>query len=78
MSESSPQEITLELWPTSMLFRSGHRIRLEVSSSNYPRYDRNPNTGREISTETAPQPAAQQLIHNAIAASRIVLPLIPR
>jgi uncharacterized protein len=78
MSESSPQEITIDLWPTSMLFRGGHRIRLEVSSSNYPRYDRNPNTGRETATETEPQPAGQQLIHNSVAASRIVLPVIPR
>jgi predicted acyl esterase len=61
-----------------MLFRSGHRLRLEVSSSNYPRYDRNPNTGRETATETSPQPAAQQLIHNSTAASLIILPLIPR
>lgn len=78
MRESSPQQITIDLWPTSMLFRSGHRLRLEVSSSNYPRYDRNPNTGRETATETSPQPAAQQLIHNSAAASRIILPLIPR
>jgi len=78
MTESTPQEITIDLWPTSMLFRGGHRIRLEISSSNYPRYDRNPNTGRETATETAPQPAAQLLIHNSIAASRMVLPVIPR
>jgi uncharacterized protein len=78
MNGSSPQEITIDLWPTSMLFRSGHRIRLEVSSSNYPRFDRNPNTGRETATDTSPQTAAQQLIHNSIAASRIILPLVPR
>jgi uncharacterized protein len=78
MSETKPQEITVDLWPTSMLFRRGHRMRLEISSSNFPRYDRNPNTGRETATETAPQSAAQQLIHNSISASSIVLPIIPR
>jgi hypothetical protein len=78
MAESRPEEITIELWPTSMLFRRGHRMRLEVSSSNYPHYDRNPNTGRETATETDPRPASQLLIHDSLAASRIVLPIIPR
>jgi putative CocE/NonD family hydrolase len=78
MAESRPEEITIDLWPTSMLFRRGHRMRLEVSSSNYPHYDRNPNTGRETATETDPRPATQLLIHDSLAASRIVLPIIPR
>jgi predicted acyl esterase len=61
-----------------MLFRRGHRLRVEVSSSNYPRYDRNPNTGRDIATETRPVPATQTVFHNASALSRIVLPVISR
>ncbi len=77
-ARASPYEITIELWPTSMLFRQGHRIRIEVSSSNYPRYDRNPNTGRDIPTETAPVAATQTVYHGAPNPSRIVLPLIPR
>ena len=44
-------EIHLDLWPTSMVFFKGHRIRLEVSSSNFPRFDRNPNTGNRIASE---------------------------
>jgi putative CocE/NonD family hydrolase len=75
---ATPEEITIHLWPTSMLFRSGHRIRLEVSSSNYPRYDRNPNTGADVLTETEPRQAAQQVFHDSVRASRIILPLIPR
>jgi putative CocE/NonD family hydrolase len=75
---ASPDEITIELWPTSMLFRRGHRIRVEVSSSNYPRYDRNPNTGRDIPTETTPVTAAQTVYHGARTPSRIILPVIPR
>src|SRR5262249_27987538 len=58
-------EITIELWPTSTLFKTGHRLRLEVSSSNYPRFDRNPNTGRPIAEETAPVPASQTIRHDA-------------
>jgi putative CocE/NonD family hydrolase len=74
----SPQEIAVELWPTSMLFRRGHRVRVEVSSSNYPRYDRNPNTGRDIATETQPRAATQTVFHSAAAPSRIILPVIRR
>jgi putative CocE/NonD family hydrolase len=77
-SGTKPVEIEVELWPTSMLFLRDHRIRIEVSSSNYPRYDRNPNTGRDIATETQPQSARQTLSHGAATPSRIILPLVPR
>ena len=77
-ARAAPTEITVQLWPTSMLFRRGHRVRVEVSSSNYPRYDRNPNTGRDIATETEPRSALQTVFHSASAPSRIVLPVIPR
>ncbi len=77
-AQASPGEITIELWPTSMLFRRGHRVRIEVSSSNYPRYDRNPNTGRDIATETSPVAATQTVYHGASTLSRIILPVIPR
>jgi putative CocE/NonD family hydrolase len=77
-ARDEPSEITIDLWPTSMLFLRGHRIRVEVSSSNYPRYDRNPNTGRDIPLERAPVAATQTVYHGAGAPSRIVLPVIPR
>ena len=77
-ASGAPVEITVQLWPTSTLFKRGHRIRVEVSSSNYPRYDRNPNTGRDIATETQPVSARQTIFHSASARSRIILPLIPR
>ena len=57
-----------------MLFRKGHQIRVEVSSSNYPRYDRNPNTGRDIATETSPVMAMQSLYHSPGRLSHILLP----
>ncbi len=76
--QAAPHEIVIEMWPTSMLFRRDHRIRIEVSSSNYPRYDRNPNTGRDIPTETTPAAATQTVYHAASAPSRIILPVIPR
>lgn len=48
-------ELWLNLWATANVFLPGHRIRLEVSSSNFPRFDRNSNTGGDIVTETADQ-----------------------
>jgi putative CocE/NonD family hydrolase len=77
-SAAGPTEIAIELWPTSMLFRRGHRIRVEVSSSNYPRYDRNPNTGGDIPTERTTVGARQSVHHGPAAPSRIILPVIPR
>ena len=75
---SSPTRIEIELWPTSMLFRKGHRLRLEVSSSSFPRYDRNPNTGAPIATERRPVTAAQAVFHDPTATSHLRLPIIPR
>jgi uncharacterized protein len=71
-------DIQVDLWPTSMLFLKGHRLRVDVSSSNFPRYDRNPNTGGAISTETSPVTAQQTLHHSPGRLSRIVLPIVPR
>jgi putative CocE/NonD family hydrolase len=71
-------EIPIDLWPTSAVFKKGHRLRLEVSSSNYPRFDRNPNTGGIIATETATVKATQTVRHGADAPSRLILPIIPR
>ena len=76
--QEAPHEISIELWPTSMLFHKGHRIRIEVSSSNYPRYDRNLNTGGDNATQTMYLIAHQTIHHNAMAPSRIILPVIPR
>ena len=70
--------IEIEMWPTSIVVSKGHQIRLDVTSSNFPRFDRNPNTGRPIATETETLVARQQIHHHASAPSHIVLPLIPR
>ena len=71
-------EVHIDLWPTSTLFKTGHRLRLEVSSSNFPRFDRNPNTGRPIPTEIQPIAAVQGVFHGADQLSRLILPVIPR
>jgi putative CocE/NonD family hydrolase len=73
-------ELRLNLWATANVFLPGHRIRLEVSSSNFPRFDRNSNTGGEITSETADQyqPAINRIFHDAAHPSRLMLPIIER
>jgi uncharacterized protein len=63
---------------TSNLFKKGHRIRVQVTSSKLPHYDPNPNTGNEIATETKLIPATQTVEHRAEYPSRLILPVIPR
>jgi putative CocE/NonD family hydrolase len=67
----------IDLMVTGNVFRTGHRIRLEVSSSNFPRFDRNPNTGAEIGTSAALRVARQTVAHSAAQPSHVILPVIP-
>jgi putative CocE/NonD family hydrolase len=71
-------EYTIDLWATSNVFKVGHRIGLEVASSNFPRFDRNLNTGGDFATETEMKPAVQTIHHDAEHPSRLILPVIPR
>lgn len=73
-------ELQLNLWVTANVFLPGHRIRLEVSSSNFPRFDRNSNTGGDIVTETAEQyqTAVNRVFHDAVHPSHLMLPIIER
>jgi putative CocE/NonD family hydrolase len=72
------QEYTIDLAATSNLFKAGHRIRLEISSSNFPRFDRNLNTGSVQWQEAELRPALQTILHDAEHPSHIILPIIPR
>jgi putative CocE/NonD family hydrolase len=67
----------VDLWSTSHVFRAGHRIRVQVTSSNFPRWDRNLNTAEPIESGTHWRPAHQEVAHDANRLSRIVLPVIP-
>jgi len=69
---------TIDLWATGNLFQAGHRIRLYVSSSNFPRFDRNPNTGEPIAGGVRMVKASQRIYHDAQHPSALVLPVIPR
>ncbi len=73
-------KLRLNLWATANVFLPGHRIRLEVSSSNFPRFDRNSNTGGVIASENRDQyqPAINRIFHDAVHPSHLILPLIVR
>ena len=75
MTQGQPYELVFQLYPTSMVFRQGHRIRLDVSSSNWPRFDVNPNTGGPLGRDRTYQLARQTVYHEPVHASHIVLPL---
>jgi putative CocE/NonD family hydrolase len=68
--------ITIDAGVTSNVFKAGHRIRLEVSSSNFPRFDRNMNTGRPNSFESKGQVATQGVHLGNSYASQLVLPVV--
>jgi putative CocE/NonD family hydrolase len=71
-------QYTIDLWATSNVFKQGHRIRVDISSSNFPRFDRNPNTGHKFGEDAELQTATQTIHHSAEYPSHITLPIIPR
>jgi len=78
MEAGRPYRFTIDLWATSNVFLPGHRIRLEISSSNFPRFDRNLNTGEPFGEGTRVIPARQTVFHQEEMASHVLLPVIPR
>jgi len=73
MDPGEEYDVSILLPPTSNLFAAGHRIRIDVSSSNFPRLDRNPNTGEPMGRHTH-----EVVAENAVHGGRVVLPVIPR
>ncbi|MGD0893339.1 MAG: CocE/NonD family hydrolase, partial [Terracidiphilus sp.] len=69
-------EYKIDLWSTSNVFLKGHRIRLEVSSSNFPRFDRNLNTGKDAATSAEMMKATNTIYHDAQHPSALVLPVV--
>ena len=77
MEPGTAYEFELDMWNTSQVFKAGHRIRLEISSSAFPKYDRNLNTGEAIGTGTRMVIAENTIWHDSSRPSRLVLPVIP-
>jgi len=69
--------ITVDLWATSNVFLAGHKLRLEVSSSNFPRFDRNMNTGEEQARATRMNKATNVIYHDKAHPSALIVPIVP-
>jgi putative CocE/NonD family hydrolase len=77
LTPGEPTRYDIDLMVTGNTFRAGHRNRHEVSSSNFPRFDRNPNTGAPIGTTAETRVARQTVLHDAAHPSALILPVIP-
>ena len=77
MTPGEVYEFTVELLPTSIEFQAGHRIRVDISSSDFPNFDRNHNTGKEDWADPELKTAQQTVFHDAGRPSCITLPVIP-
>ena len=69
-------EFVIEPFPTANVFKKGHRLRLDISSSNFPRFDVNPNTGEPLGRERRKMKADNAIYHDAIHPSHVILPII--
>jgi putative CocE/NonD family hydrolase len=78
MRRNTPYQVHINVGVTSWVFERNHRIRLEISSSNFPRFDRNLNSSRPTADETKLTEAAQTIYHEKRYPSVLVLPVIPR
>lgn len=76
MKPGETYKFNVDLWATSNVFRKGHRIGLEISSSNFPRFDRNMNTGEDLAHAQRPLSATNTVLHDAGHPSVLILPII--
>lgn len=77
MTPGQPEKLIIDLWSTAQTFEKGHRIAVHVSSSNFPRFEVNPNTGEAPGEDKIPPRIAQNSIyHDAAHPSAIVLPVV--
>jgi putative CocE/NonD family hydrolase len=77
MNPGQVYRVSLDLWGTSNLFLRGHSLRLEISSSNFPRFDRNFNTGEDIKFARNFVAAHNTILHDEQHPSALVLPIMP-
>jgi hypothetical protein len=78
MNPGEVYKFTLNLWSTSNVFLAGHKLRLEVSSSNFPRFDRNLNSGEDQGNSTRAVKAANSIYHDREHPSALILPVVPQ
>lgn len=76
MKKGEVYKFTIDLWSTSLIFNKGHRIAIHVSSSNDPRYDPNPNTGKPLRADDETRIAHNAVHHDRAHPSRVLLPVV--
>ena len=76
LTQGKVYEYTVDLWSLSHVFQKGHRIQVEISSSNFPKYDRNPNTGHRFGEDAELRKATQTIYHSNTYPSCIILPVV--
>ncbi|MDR3633368.1 MAG: CocE/NonD family hydrolase [Isosphaeraceae bacterium] len=77
MQPGQTYPLTIALYPTAHLFKKGHRLRVDISSSNFPRFDVNPNTGDPLSTHRRMVVANNTIFHDREHPSHVILPVVP-
>jgi uncharacterized protein len=77
MTPGNVYELSIDMWATSNFFLPGHRLRLEISSSNFPRYARNLNTGEPLGNAIRSEKATNKVYHDQQHASALILPIVP-
>ena len=76
LQRGTPEPVSIVLYPTSNVFKKGHRLRVDISSSNYPRFDVNPNTGAPLGDYRVMRTAENSVYHDATHPSQVILPVI--
>lgn len=77
LQSNQPYEFDIDMAGTANVFLPGHRIRVDITSSNFPQFDRNPNTGDDLGASAAVRSARQTIFHTVDKPSHIVLPVVP-
>jgi putative CocE/NonD family hydrolase len=77
LEPNRPYEFEIDMAGTANVFQAGHRIRVDITSSNFPQFDRNPNTGDALGSSTRIRTAKQTVHHGSARPSQIVLPVVP-
>ena len=77
MKPGGVYQISIDMYPTAMILKKGHRIRVDISSSNFPRFDVNPNTGEPLNDNRRSATAVNTIYDDDRHPSQIVLPIVP-
>lgn len=78
LEPNEPTELRIRCYPAANVFKRGHALRLDVTSSSFPRFSRNLNTGEDVGRSTRIEVAKQSVLHTAAYPSHVLLPVVPR